>query len=468
MAIDEERSETVRLYKFDGDEKKWHEWSNKAISLAHAKGYSSVYAKDTKPCSDDEYETTEDTKVKTIYEKNDQAYQFLMQSCSGIAFGLVNMAKTKSLIYGDAFKAWENLRSRYAPHGTSDLIQLSGDFNKCKLDNEKIDPEEWFIELDTISSKMMQIDESFGKKDAEMIAHIIDALPKGYSEVVTVVEGMSSLTLQELKAKIRAFYKRRFKNEKDKNELALFAGGKFKGNCKNCGKQGHKAAECRSKSNTAGDKSKVNQGVKCFNCNKFAGHYARDCPESKRNKNENTKTETGMFIGMMIEELIDDDDEDTDEEVNKIYEQITLANETNNDDTNKNENRNFSILFDGSIEKWLGDTGATSHVTYSDAYMTNVTHVKTKVTVGDGNEVVCTKRGDILIMTNDSTQVLLKNVLYSPDFHQNIISIGRFANDGNYEVLIKGNVLSVSKPRMTGSLNFTCDQQGVLFYLHGS
>jgi hypothetical protein len=101
--------------------------------------------------------------------------------------------------------------------------------------------------------------------------------------VITVVEGMTAITLTELKAKIRAFYKRKFKTEKSSNEIALFAGGKFKGLCRNCGKQAHKSADCRSKGSKA-DGEKTGKGIKCFNCNKFAGHIANDCPEEKKKK----------------------------------------------------------------------------------------------------------------------------------------------------------------------------------------
>ena len=80
---------------------------------------------------------------------------------------------------------------------------------------------------------------------------MMNKLPKEYSEVITVIEGMGTITLSDLKSKLRAFYKRKFK-DLNTNEIALFANGKFKGLCKNCGKQGHKAADCRSKNNTAG------------------------------------------------------------------------------------------------------------------------------------------------------------------------------------------------------------------------
>ena len=132
---DGKSGEVVHLFKFDGDEANWLEWSIKTLSLAKTKGFRLVYAKDTKPCSDTIYETTATDKEKKIYEANDRAYQLLIVSCTGIAFGLVNQAKTKDLIDGDAFMAWKNLCNRYAPHEVSDLIQLSADFSNCALDN---------------------------------------------------------------------------------------------------------------------------------------------------------------------------------------------------------------------------------------------------------------------------------------------------------------------------------------------
>ena len=80
--------------------------------------------KDTNPCSDAVYETTDKDDVKKIYEMNDRAYQLLIMSCTGIAFGLVNQAKTKNHQDGDAFLAWTYLKACYVPNATSDFIQL--------------------------------------------------------------------------------------------------------------------------------------------------------------------------------------------------------------------------------------------------------------------------------------------------------------------------------------------------------
>ena len=66
---------------------------------------------------------------------------------------------------------------------------------------------------------------------------------------------MTTISLNELKSKIRASYKRKLKGTKgtkSTKEIALVFTQKYKGICKNCGKQGHKANLCQSKMNTSG------------------------------------------------------------------------------------------------------------------------------------------------------------------------------------------------------------------------
>ena len=103
---------------------------------------------------------------------------------------------------------------------------------------------------------MQMFDITFTNSDEEIVAHIIDWLPKEYSDVVTTVnEGIKNVNLQELKGKFRAFHKWWFKKDmKDKDEITFYAGGKFKGIGRNCGKQGLKSADCRSKTNTPATK----------------------------------------------------------------------------------------------------------------------------------------------------------------------------------------------------------------------
>jgi hypothetical protein len=104
-------------------------------------------------------------------------------------------------------------------------------------------------------------------------------------------------------------------NDKDEEEKALFGGGQFKGRCNNCGKYGHKSANCRSgskgqkktgsgkyngtyKGDTSsfrGNHAKIKGN--CWNCNK-PGHRSADCRSTKKadgeqpyNANKNKKKE---------------------------------------------------------------------------------------------------------------------------------------------------------------------------------
>ncbi len=177
------------------------------MALAKTKGFRGVYAKDTKPCNDDAYEKTGTgaamKEQKAICKANDKAYQLLVMSCSGIAFGLVNQAKTKSYADGDAFMAWKDLSNRYAPRGVLDLIQLTGEFNACALTFNNDDPDECFIKLNLIHHKIVAIDATYEKKEIELVAHIIDKLPIGYSAIITVVEVMSTIALPERRSSRR-------------------------------------------------------------------------------------------------------------------------------------------------------------------------------------------------------------------------------------------------------------------------
>ena len=216
MTINEKEGENNNLKKFDGDEEKWYKWSSKTLASAKLMGFKQVYLRDMKPCSDTTYEETSDEAIKKIYEMNDWAYQHLLISVDGIAFGIVELAKTDDHEDGNAFLAWSNLLAFYAPKAKQDLIKLTGEFSNCVYDGKLYTLEEWFIKLELLQMKIKIIDASYAKQDMELVAHILNSLPKEYSEVVTNIEGSDDLTLADVKAKLRSFYQRRMKEEKNR------------------------------------------------------------------------------------------------------------------------------------------------------------------------------------------------------------------------------------------------------------
>jgi hypothetical protein len=115
-------------------------------------------------------------------------------------------------------------------------------------------------------------------------------------------------------------------------------------------------------------------------------------------------------------------------------------------------------------ENWLADTGATAHITMSDVGMTNVRPVSVTVVVGDGSEIKCTKRGDIKL-TNGEKTMILKDVLYTPKFHKNIVSLGVLIRDG-FDLSVTGSTMTVKKGR-GGHISFNRETNGVFYYFKG-
>ena len=97
--------------------------------------------------------------------------------------------------------------------------------------------EEWFIKLDLLQMLIKIIATSYTKQDMELVAHILNSLPRQYSEVVTNIEGLNNLALVDVKAKLRLFNQQRMKVEKP-GELALAVYTNFKRICHTCSKQG--------------------------------------------------------------------------------------------------------------------------------------------------------------------------------------------------------------------------------------
>ncbi len=58
-------------------------------------------------------------------------------------------------------------------------------------------------------------------------------------------------------------------------------------------------------------------------------------------------------------------------------------------------------------------------------------------------------------VTNET--LLLKNVLYTPTFHENIISIGTFVRDSKYELGMKNNKMTLTKTGKAETLDFKRD-----------
>ena len=321
---------TVRAFAFDGDEAKYRSWEGKTLALAGSKGFLLALTKPGtgRALTVEEYEygevevpgmdvtggavTAATTRPTTAAENRKYlakatAWTYLVASCTDKAYALIERCT------GDPFKAWAILQEKYcATDAEENYPELDQAFSDCKLVGTKKDPELWFNELDHLNMRLARINLKYEKDDLQMKSHMMTAMSKDYDSVIVKFRGdLSDTPLAKLRKEVVLQFKALIKGGGGGtgSESALSANmlkhpyKKFKGTCRNCGKIGHKANECRSAkveatdsattgaSTTNGDKSHVT----CYNC-QGKGHYANECASTKNLKSDPT-ADMGMFVG---------------------------------------------------------------------------------------------------------------------------------------------------------------------------
>ena len=67
-------------------------------------------------------------------------------------------------------------------------------------------------------------------------------------------------------------------------------------------------------------------------------------------------------------------------------------------------------------DKWLADSGASSHICTDGDYMNNLKNTQEKVTIGDSSSVTATGRSTVSLVTSEGHKFDLDECLYIPEF----------------------------------------------------
>ena len=436
---------TIRVINFDGKVESWREYKLKFLARAKMLGYREALLGTIEV--PDESENIDETTVvgkakKKNRDANDSAYAALCLSCSGVSFGCVERSVTDKLPSGDAALAWKNLCTKYEPSTKMSIVALKKEFAECKLESVKSDPDEWYTKLEHIRVRIAGANEGQKIDDDAMMAHMLANLPRGYSELITTIEyemesSKSTMTVDQLIDRIRNFYRRKFanlnKSGDNGEDIALVA---FKGNCRKCGKQGHKANECKTKSSSdSGGNSKSDK--ECTYCHK-KGHTEDYCWKKKKadskaeSKAESTKKNEPADIALTS--YLDD---------------VVLSAIV--------KEKNF----------FLCDSGATTHMTNSVENLTNVKEIDRSVTIGNGGSVKATKVGSMKTVLNDdkgnSVNVTFEDVIYVPELKFNLLSVGQIAKKGAAVVYDKDGAHLDLTSKNKGKVRLTSVGNGNVF-----
>ena len=258
----------IRIIPFSGKEEDWRMWSRKFLARARLKEYKDVLTGKAKPPAATATidETTDAGKLeKKARTANEQAYNNLLLSCKDeVSFGAVDEAITTEQPDGDAALAWSNLKSRFESETPASKIKLKKEFHDSRLEDAATDPDEWIADLERIRQRLKALKSEINEDD--FIIHILNNLPIKYENLVEAMEVelkdiTKTLSLKTVRERLRAKYQRLKKHEETEDEKALIARAQFKGMCRNCGKYGHKATDCRSKENNNQRNTNTNTGT---------------------------------------------------------------------------------------------------------------------------------------------------------------------------------------------------------------
>jgi hypothetical protein len=249
---------------------------------------------------------------------------------------------------------------------------------------------------------MLRIDVKFEDEDKAMM--LLTSLPASYEHLVTtLLYGKKTLEVEEVSNALLDHYQQKQKNSAESSGDGLVVKGyQDRGRKKD---RNDKSARGRSKS-----KSKT---VKCYKCQK-KGHFKRDCPEWKKEKEESSKSVNIVAV---------DSESDGD----------MLSVSSSTDDLNNS---------------WLLDSACSFHVTphrsWFDTYrLVNCSFVRM------GNDASCKVIGigTIKIKMFDNVVRTLGEVRHVPEMKKNLISLGTLDSKG-YSYKSEHGIMNVSKGAM--------------------
>ena len=348
-------------------------------------------------------------------------------------------------------------------------MELKKKFTGSKLQTNE-DPIIWITKMERMKYRLKN---QFGTtyEDDDFLMQLINGLNKQYDDLRTHLDYQmgstwEKLTLEKLKMQLQVKYERSKESTPDEETALLIK--QFKGDCRVCGKIGHKGADCwtleRNKSKRPMS-CKVNNNTKNNNKDKFCtycnikGHEDYYCFK-KRREQTGTSNTSNEILTIAVAFCVRDIKIAVDlcnSEIEAAKEYCTSNIETTNIETTVAEHPT-EVAFctkdfkSSNTNLWIADSGASHHITNSDIGLVNTRNSTHYVCIADGSPLKVSKIGDIQAkVTNNkgvTRQIILKNVSYVLSFWCNLFSLTT-AIDKGMKLGNIGKTITVTRQDMT-------------------
>lgn len=377
--------------------------------------------------ADEQLDPTKDADKKKIAarKRNNVAIANMTMAFSTQAMlALIEQSCTDKWPSGLAYVVMELLFARFRPDDVITRVELRKQLAKVSMKvNAK--PSTLFEQISSIRNRFnkgtRKVDEE------ELIATVLEKAPKEYQAVLTCEQRVkgNAVKLEDLEDAMTEHYRvieAVEDNEDEGDDIALSA---FNGTCYKCGFKGHRAKDCRVdkskwKKNSNSNKPRSSR-MKCYQCGK-PGHRQVDCWEREENKHKRPSNWKSKEHGAAAIE-------------SKGEHQVEFLLCGVCNDEAMEFPKSHAILRDPNL--WIGDTGATTHMSRHKQGMTNLRKAEEgdSVTMGNGGIEVTNMIGDIpgTICDKHGKQLestALLSVSYVPTCQFNLFSIPKMMKQG--------------------------------------
>ena len=447
---DHTASKHIGTPAFDGKAEKFAMWWPRFTAFAAVKKFDRQLHADVTiskmPAKEGDYSTDADEKKEQVNaeDKNRLAMAyFTMAFTSAQLMGMIDSACDTDYQGGRASTVATLLLAKYRPVDRLAKVEMRQALGKIKLKKGE-HPDVLFERLATVCNEYAV---SAPVDMESQISVIMEKAPSKYSGVIgsEIARRGANLNLDNLQTAMKIVYRMdKAGNENDDDsdddgtEMAL-QGTDSKVKCYNCGKEGHKAYQCKDSKRNNGkgkgqngyDKKRKFNG-KCNNCGKI-GHMIKDCWEDEKNAHKrpknwkSSKESGGAAVDVEDVEYVLNAVDDDELKVILCEEcHIAVEGETK-----------LSISDLSNEEYWVGDTGATAHIMNTKTGMFNIKNTKNNesMVMGNGSDSIASSIGDIKGCKIDKNgnnvhKIRITNIMHSDSCRFNLFSMSRMVNEG--------------------------------------